>query len=341
MKEQVISEEALEEAMHKCMKGVTYKSSVAYFCLNSTDTIPQLHDQLANDTYKARRPKRFTIYYPKERNLVSTAFRDRVFQRSLNDNVVYPAMTKSFIYDNMACQKGKGNDLARKRMKEFIQDYWRKNGTDGYVLKSDIHKYYESIPHEVARNIFADKLEGWDLDQVMKVANNQYPNAVGFNPGSQMIQILGISTPNKKDHVIKEKMHIKYYMRYQDDTVCIHQSKTYLKQVLAKEKELLSELGLEINTKKTKIVKLTDGFEFLGFVYRLTDTGKVLMTVKPSKVKQERRHLRNMVKKAKKGDLPKHKVDEHLKGVLDYYAKGDSNKLIMRMQAFYKELWEE
>ena len=341
MKEKIINEEALEEAMKKCMKGVSYKSSVAYFFLNSADTIPELHSQLENGTYKARSPKRFTINYPKKRDFVSIAFRDRVFQRSMNDNVVYPAMTKGFIYDNMACQKGKGTDKARKRMKFFLQDYWHKHGTEGYALKMDIRKYYDSIPHDVAEKLFAEHLDSWTLEQVCTIMREQYPREIGYNPGSQMIQILGISTPNKIDHVMKEKKHLKYYIRYQDDSIAIHKSKEYLEEIIEEEKKLLSEIGLTLNEKKTKIVKLTEGFEFLGFIYRLTKTGKVIMTVSPAKVKTERRHLRNMVRKAKNGELPKSKVDEHMKGVLNYYSKGNATKLTMRMQQFYKDLWKE
>ena len=65
------------------------------------------------------------------------------------------------------------------------------------------------------------------------------------------------------------------------------------------------------------------------------------MTVSPAKVKTERRHLRNMVRKAKNGELPKSKVDEHMKGILNYYNKGNAKKLTTRMQQFYKELWKE
>lgn len=53
-------------------------------------------DELQSGTYKARKPVRFTITSPKPRDIASITFRDRVYQRSLNDNAVYPTMSKSF-----------------------------------------------------------------------------------------------------------------------------------------------------------------------------------------------------------------------------------------------------
>ena len=341
MKDIVISEGNLEIAMRKCMKGVSYKASVARFYLCSLDEIPELHKQLEDGTYKPRRPKQFTIYYPKLRNIVSIVFRDRVFQRSFNDESVYPQMTKSFIYDNAACQKGKGTDFARMRVKKMLQDFYRKHGAEGFVLKTDISKYYDSIPHEVAGKTFRKYLDDWSYNQAMIIISHQYPGDTGFNPGSQMIQISGIAIPNPVDHAVKEKYHVKRYSRYQDDSLSIHQSKEFLEDLLTHIEEMYGELGLKLNKKKTKIYKLTDGFDYLGFRYRITKTGKVLMTVSSEKVRQERRHLRKMVQKAKRGELTKKTVDDHFQGIITHYKKGDSYNVVNNMYKFYKELWEE
>lgn len=74
------------------------------------DEILKLQEDLENGTYKARPTSTVKITYPKPRTAVATSFRDRVYQRSLNDNSVYPRMTASFVRHNAACQKGKGTD---------------------------------------------------------------------------------------------------------------------------------------------------------------------------------------------------------------------------------------
>ena len=101
--ENVTGFDALYDSMHKCRKGVLWKDSVASFYLNGVERTMKLSEELHSGTYKARKPVKFMITSPKPREIASITFRDRVYQRSLNDNAVYPIMSKSFIYDNFAC----------------------------------------------------------------------------------------------------------------------------------------------------------------------------------------------------------------------------------------------
>jgi len=50
---------------------------------------------------------------------------------------------------------------------------------------------------------------------------------------------------NDMDHFIKEKLKIKYYVRYQDDFILFHQSKEYLKECLEKINKFLEKEKLE------------------------------------------------------------------------------------------------
>lgn len=101
--ESVIGFDALYESMMRCKQGVIWKDSVAAYYHRAIERTEKLCADLHNETYKAAPPKHFTITSPKPREIASIAFRDRVYQRSLNDNVVYPVMTNGFIYDNAAC----------------------------------------------------------------------------------------------------------------------------------------------------------------------------------------------------------------------------------------------
>ena len=113
----------------------------------------------------------------------------------------------------------------------------------------------------------------------------------------------------------------------------------YLEECQQKAKEYLEGLKFELNEKKTRIYPLTDGIDFLGFSYSLTDTGKVLMFVRPENVKRERRKLRRLVARSHKGFLPKEKVDESYAAWRNHASKGNSFKLLQRMDAYYKSLW--
>ena len=325
--------------MLKCKNGVMWKDSVASYRLNAIERTISLSKDLSYGTYKARPPVRFRITSPKPRETASIAFRDRVYQRSLNDNIIYPIMSNSFIYDNYACQKGKGTDAARNRLKEFLRKYYKKHGHIGYVAQFDIKGYYPNMDHEVTEQMFKDKLPNDVYSAVVEILHEQYDGVKGYNPGSQLIQIAGISILDGYDHYAKEQLHAKYYIRYMDDFLIISHDKEYLEECVNKTREYLLSLKFEINEKKTRIFPISDGIEFLGFKYKLTETGKVIMNIKPSNVKRERKKLRRLVNRSKRGLIPKEKVDESYAAWRNHASKGNAYNLLNRMDEYYAELW--
>lgn len=336
--EDIIGFEALWDSMMKCKRGVIWKDSVAGFCLDAIRQVSHLYDELADGIYKERPHKYFTIRYPKERAIMSISFRDRVYQRSLNDVGIYPAMSKSFIYDNATCQKGKGADFARNRFKCHLQRYYRKHGADGYVLKMDVRGYYPNMRHDVAKETFKRRLAP-EVYQRAEAILDSFPGEVGFNPGSQIIQIAGISVLDGIDHYIKERLRIRHYLRYMDDMLIVGNNRTEMEQIWKDVDKRLQEIGFELHPTKTRIIPIRDGIMFLGFEYRLTETGKVIMSIDPTRVKAIRRKLYRMVKKAKAGLLTRAKVDESYQSWRSHAAKGNSWKLLKRMDAYYNSLW--
>lgn len=339
--ESIIDYEALYWSMRKCTKGVLWKDSVASFRLNSIEKIIKLSDRLHDGSYKAQPPVLFSITSPKPREIASVAFTDRVYQRSLNDNVVYPIMTRSFILDNYACQKGKGTDAARNRLKDFLHKYFRKYGTAGFVAQFDIHGYYPNMDHAITEDIFRTKLRPEIYEKVETILREQYPGDTGYNPGSQLIQIAGISVLDGMDHYIKEKLHAKFYIRYMDDFLIFHPDRSYVEKCIKNVTEYLTNLRFEINPDKTRIFSIDEGIDFLGFNFQLTNTGKVLMLIKSENVKRERKKLRRLVHRSKRGLIPKEKVRESYDAWRNHASKGNSFHLIQRMDSYYKNLWKE
>lgn len=338
-REDIIGFEALWTSMMKCKRGVMWKDSVAGFFLNGVKEVSRLSDELESGTYRERRHQYFTITSPKRREIMSISFRDRVYQRSLNDVAIYPEMVKHFIYDNGACQTGKGTSFARNRMKCHLQRFYRKHGTNGYILKMDVKGYYPNMRHDVAKEVFRRYLPE-DVYRMAETILDGFPGDVGFNPGSQIIQIAGISVLNGIDHFIKERLRIKHYIRYMDDMIAISDSMEELETVREAVREKLAEIGFELHPDKTRIIPISEGILFLGFHYRLTETGKVLMSVDSVRVKAERRKLRRMASRVKKGLMTREKVDQCFGSWIAHAKQGNSWKLIRRMELFYQSLWE-
>ena len=339
--ERIIGFEALYQSLRKCQKGVIWKDSVASFRLNGIEKTIILSEQLRDGKYKSAPMCKFRIMSPKPREIASVTFRDRVYQRSLNDNYVYPVMTKSFIYDNFACQKGKGTDAARNRLKEFLRKYYRKHGPDGYVAQLDIHGYYPTMDHMVAELTFQKKMNPEIFERVQKVLHEQYDGDAGYYAGSQLIQITGISVLDGMDHFIKEKLRAKFYIRYMDDFLIISHDREFLEMCMKEITEYLTGLRFTVNEKKTRIYRLKEGIDFLGFTFSLTKTGKVLMQIRTENVKRQRRKLVRLVKRSRSGMIPKEKVDESYAAWRNHASKGNSFLLLQRMDSYYRNLWRK
>lgn len=337
--EEIISEDALYESMIKCAKGVRWKGTVAYYMHNWPDEIGRLSKQLHDGTYKERRAKFFTITEPKRREIMSIHFRDRIYQRSLNDVAIYPQTTKSFIADNFACQKGKGTDAARDRLKEFLHRFYRMYGTGGYVLKIDIKGYYPNMRHDFAEAMLSQYIDD-ETNQLAQKVLAHLPGDIGYNPGSQIVQIVGITALDKIDHYIKERLGIRFYVRYMDDFILIHHDKEYLEHCMQEIRNLLEKQGMETHPKKTYIQRINDPILFLGFVYRLTGTGKVVILANPKKIKHERKKIMRMVALVEKGKMTKHDVDVHFKSFKTGIRYGNSHNLIYRLNRWYESLWK-
>lgn len=318
-----------------------WKPSVMSFLLNDIENINRMELQLQNGTWKNGNPRPIKITYPKKRDGLSISFRDRVYQRSINDNILYPEMTRHFIYDNWACQTGKGPDKARDRVKKLLRKYYINYGTnEGWILQTDAKGYYPNMSHAAVKKTFKEYLPPDIYEMVCDVLDTQYKDEIGYNPGSQMVQIAGISLLDKTDHYVKEVLHQKYYLRYMDDSMMIAQTKEELETVLENLERKMKEVGCVLNRKKTKIIPLSKGFTFLGFKYRLTETGKVVMLLIPENIKHERRKLRKMVVKAKRGEMERLKVDECYYAWRNHASKGNSYLFLQRMDKYYKDLWK-
>lgn len=92
----------------KARRGKRGKASVAKFEANLLEALLLLSEMLKNKTYRMSEYFVFRVYEPKERVVMTNAFKDKVVQHSLCDNVLEPAFSRTFIRDNYASQKGRG-----------------------------------------------------------------------------------------------------------------------------------------------------------------------------------------------------------------------------------------
>ena len=318
----------LLKALRKTCRNVRWKTSITQYELNGLKNSVKLINSATNKTYKISGYRVFQIYEPKKRTIMATRIKDRHLQRSLCDNYLYKCLTKSFIYDNCACQVGKGTHFAIKRMGTHLHKFYRRNKSNqGYYLKCDIHKFFESIDHEKLKQLIQDKIDDVDIRIRIFEIIDSFKGNVGIGLGSQVNQLLALFYLNGMDHLIKEKLKIKNYIRYSDDFILLHPDKQYLIQCRNNISEYLNSLGLTLNN-KTIIQKITKGIKFLNMKYILTDTGKVIITSDKKKIRIRKRKIKHMLL-SNKNHITLDVVKKTLLGMIGYLKKYNTHKEVM------------
>lgn len=95
------------------------------------------------------------------------------------------------------------------------------------------------------------------------------PKDCGLPIGNLTSQIFANFYLNAFDHFIKTTLNIRYYGRYVDDFVIIHQNKDYLKSLIPKIRTYLQkELQLDLHPKKIYLQHFSKGVKFLGAVIK-------------------------------------------------------------------------
>ena len=90
---------------------------------------------------------------------------------------------------------------------------------------------------------------------------------VGIPLGNVISQLFANIYLHELDHFVKHTVKAKYYLRYCDDFVIVHQDKKYLAELSGIIQEFLQHhLHLSLHPKKVTIRKTTQGVDFLGYV---------------------------------------------------------------------------
>ena len=265
-------------AYKKARKGKTKKIYVNLFEKNLLSNLLGLSEELKNQTYQPKPLKTFILKDPKTRKISKSEFKDRVIHHALV-NTLEPIFDKTFIYDSCANRLNKGNLFAIDRFKKFIRKVSRNgkvvlnnfkdnNQIKGYCLKADIKHYFQEINHNILLSIIKRKIKDEKVIQLIQkvVNNNGEREGTGIPLGNLTSQFFANVYLNELDYFIKHKLKAKYYLRYVDDFVVLHNSKEQLNEWKIKiDKFLRNNLNLELHPDKSKILPLSKGIDFVGF----------------------------------------------------------------------------
>ncbi len=268
------SYENLELAYKKARKNKTLKPYVVDFEKNLKDNLLQLRMELLLLAYTPKPLTTFIIRDPKTRKISKSYFRDRIIHHALV-NILEPIFDKSFIYDSYANRKTKGTLKAIQRFDYFKRKVSKNNTKKCYILKADIRHYFEEVDHEILIQIIKRKIKDEKVIRLIKQILNNFSSfpklssqerLKGMPLGNLTSQFFANIYLNELDYFIKHKLRIKYYLRYVDDFVILHNSKEKLNKINNTINRFLKiDLKLGLHPDKSKILILKDGISFLGF----------------------------------------------------------------------------
>jgi hypothetical protein len=231
----------------------------------------------------------------KKRDISAVPFYERVVHKSVSTNILVPTIGRTFIPKNSANLKGRGTDYAVRCLKEDMRRYYQKYGNEGYVLLIDFSNYFANINHDAAKQLIAKNVLDEDArNYCYQMIDDQ--GEIGLGLGSEPNQVLAVGLPGKIDHYVQEVLRSRYYGRYMDDSYLIAPTKEELKIALKEIQNLADELKIIINTKKTKIMKLSKGFTFLKKRFFYSETGKIIITPCKKSITRERQKLKKQYK---------------------------------------------
>lgn len=148
----------------------------------------------------------------------------------------------------------------------------------------------------------------------------------GIPIGNLTSQLFANVYMNSLDHFVKEVLHVKYYLRYTDDFILLHEDRRVLEVYLPQIKKFLAKrLRLELHPRKIEFLKLNQGIDFLGYV------------VFPKHIKLRERTKKRMMRKIQEGKLSEAQLNSYL-GLLSHCEGYELEQQIRRIYLEYQDV---
>ncbi|MBI3584178.1 MAG: group II intron reverse transcriptase domain-containing protein [Nitrospinae bacterium] len=322
--EKIYTFDNLYNAYLKARRCKRYKKEVLEFSSNIEEELFVLQSELMNGGYKTGQYRKFVIHEPKRRVISALPFRDRVIHHALC-TVIEPLLEKKFINDSYACRSKKGTHASSNRLVEFLRRAQRKWNTV-YCLKADISKFFPSVDHEALKNIIRRTIRCKRtlmlIDEIVDSADGDK----GLPIGNLTSQLFANVYLNELDHFVKEKLQVKFYIRYMDDFVLLHSNKKQLHLWKVEIGDfLMHTLRLQLNY-KTSVFPISHGVDFVG--YRTWPTHRLLR--KRSFIRM-RRKLKKFVELYKHNKITLEKIKQSITSWLGHVKHSNSYNVVKRV----------
>jgi RNA-directed DNA polymerase len=179
------------------------------------------------------------------------------------------------------------------------------NGIDKRVIELDIEKCFDRINHSaIMDNLIAPSGLKLGIFRCLKAGVNiGFPDQGTPQGGVVSPLLANIALNGIEDiHSYKDSGHlVTPSVRYADDMLIILRPNDDGDKVLAKISEFLAARGMKISESKTKITATKDGFDFLGWHFKVQKNGKFRSTPSVENYKAFRQKVKAIVNNSNHG----------------------------------------
>lgn len=158
-----------------------------------------------------------------------------------------------------ASVKGRGVHYGQRYVKKILKDV---KGSK-YCLQLDIRHFYPSIDKNKLKEKFIRIIKDPKLlNLIFKIIDSAED---GLPIGNYTSQWFANFYLQDLDHFIKEKLYVKYYIRYMDDIVLFSSNKRKLRYIKEEIENFLTNEGLELKDNWKLFLTDSRPLDFLGF----------------------------------------------------------------------------
>jgi len=218
-----------------------------------------IDDEYYQDSYKHTEPKSFTIIdgpSQKEREIISVPlFPDQIIHQ-LIIQVSQPVFMKGMYEHSCGSIPKRGTHKGHKYIKKIINHHNKYDKSAiKYGAQLDVTKCYQSISHTYLKNQLKRKFRGKLFLYICFIIINSYTftetdekEAYGLPIGYSTSQWFCNFSLTPLDHYIKEKLCVKYFIRYIDDMILFGRIKKELHKVVKAINEFIAKIGLKLKS---------------------------------------------------------------------------------------------
>jgi RNA-directed DNA polymerase len=152
------------------------------------------------------------------------------------------------------------------------------------VVDADLKRYFDTIPHELLLLRIAEKIADGRVMEILRkmlergvLKDREWETTEAGTPqGGVISPLLANVYLNPLDHLMQSAGHTM--VRYADDLVVLCETQAEAEAAYVLLKTWVEEQGLCLHPDKTRIVNMNEtgaGFDFLGYHFEHTRTGKL------------------------------------------------------------------